>query len=378
MKATDSCIELAMDLIRKPSVTPFDAGCQKMLSTRLQAAGFSCEQLDMGGVSNLWARCGKTAPLVCLAGHTDVVPTGDPAAWDNDPFEPLVKNGQLYGRGAADMKGGLAAMIVAAEEFVVCNPGFKGSIAFLVTSDEEGDAVYGTRYAMEELVKRGEQIDYCIVGEPSSSKTPGDCVRIGRRGSLTGRLKIAGIQGHVAYAHLAENPIRTFSPALHELTATKWDDGNDQFPATTFELTHLLSSSGADNVIPAELEATFNFRYSTEWNAENLRRAVEKLLTRHGFAYKIDWHLSGEPFLTQSGALTDATEQAIREVTGMACTFSTGGGTSDGRFIAPTGADVIEIGLCNESIHQVNERVNAEHLPLLKDIYRRTLELLLS
>jgi succinyl-diaminopimelate desuccinylase len=375
---TITVIELLKSLVRRRSVTPDDAGCQALIAARLESSGFRCESLPFGDVSNLWARRGQAAPLICFAGHTDVVPPGDLEAWHSDPFEPVVRDGLLFGRGAADMKGGLAAMIVAVEEFVAAHPDHPGSIAFLITSDEEGRARDGTLKVVETLVARNEKIDWCLLGEPSSRALLGDTVRIGRRGSLSGRLQIAGIQGHVAYPDLADNPVARFAPALAELYRTQWDSGNAHFPPTSFQVVELASSGGAPNVTPAELRARFNFRYCTEWNHERLRQAVEQLLDRHKLKYQLDWHLSGEPFLTAPGRLTDAVSQAVFEATGSKPELSTGGGTSDGRFIAPAGADVVELGPVNASIHKIDEHVRIADIERLCGVFRRTLELLLE
>jgi succinyl-diaminopimelate desuccinylase len=375
---TITVIELLKSLVRRRSVTPDDAGCQAQIAARLESSGFRCESLPFGDVSNLWARRGQAAPLICFAGHTDVVPPGDLEAWHSDPFEPVVRDGLLFGRGAADMKGGLAAMIVAVEEFVAAHPDHPGSIAFLITSDEEGSARDGTLKVVETLVARNEKIDWCLLGEPSSRALLGDTVRIGRRGSLSGRLQIAGIQGHVAYPDLADNPVARFAPALAELYRTQWDSGNAHFPPTSFQVVELASSGGAPNVTPGELRARFNFRYCTEWNHERLRQAVEQLLDRHKLKYQLDWHLSGEPFLTAPGRLTDAVSQAVFEATGSKPELSTGGGTSDGRFIAPAGADVVELGPVHASIHKIDEHVRIADIERLCGVFRRTLELLLE
>lgn len=372
-----SVVSLAADLISRSSVTPDDAGCQTVILERLAAAGFHCESLRFGNVTNLWARLGDRQPLLCFAGHTDVVPPGDLSRWLSDPFEPVITEGRLSGRGAADMKGSLAAMVVAAECFVQAHPTFNGSLAFLITSDEEGLAIDGTRKVVETLSARGEKIDWCVVGEPSSDKELGDVIRIGRRGSLTGALRIRGTQGHVAYPHLADNPIRRFAPALAELHATEWDKGTADFPPTSFEVVHLESGVGADNVIPYELYVRFNFRYSTVWTAENLAIKVERILQKHAVTDKPEWILSGEPFLTANGRLTQAISNAIEEVVAIKTTYSTAGGTSDGRFIAPTGAEVVEVGPCNASIHKVNENVSIAELQNLSLIFERTMELLL-
>jgi succinyl-diaminopimelate desuccinylase len=368
---------LLCDLLRRRSVTPDDAGCQALLAERLAALGFACESLPFGNVSNLWARRGSAAPLLCFAGHTDVVPPGDTAAWQSDPFEPSLRDGFLYARGAADMKSSLAAMIVAVERFVEQHPDHSGSIAFLITSDEEGEARDGTLKVMETLRARGEKIDWCVVGEPSSQSALGDTVRIGRRGSLSGMLTVRGVQGHVAYPELADNPIRRFAPALAELYATCWDEGNDYFPPTGFEFVSIQSDAGASNVTPGELRACCNFRYSTEWDHEDLKRKFKEILLAHELAFDVRWHLSGEPFFTPPGKLTDAVSRAVLDTTGSRPEFSTGGGTSDGRFIAPSGAEVVELGASNASIHKANERVDAADLPKLSALYRRILELLL-
>ena len=375
---TITVIELLKSLVRRRSVTPDDAGCQALIAARLESSGFRCESLPFGDVSNLWARRGQAAPLICFAGHTDVVPPGDLEAWHSDPFEPVVRDGLLFGRGAADMKGGLAAMIVAVEEFVAAHPDHPGSIAFLITSDEEGRARDGTLKVVETLVARNEKIDWCLLGEPSSRALLGDTVRVGRRGSLSGRLQVAGIQGHVAYPDLADNPVARFAPALAELYRTQWDSGNAHFPPTSFQVVELASSGGAPNVTPGELRARFNFRYCTEWNHERLRQAVEQLLDRHKLKYQLDWHLSGEPFLTAPGRLTDAVSQAVFEATGSKPELSTGGGTSDGRFISPAGADVVELGPVHASIHKIDEHVRIADIERLCGVFRRTLELLLE
>lgn len=372
-----AAIALLEDLVRRPSVTPLDAGCQAMLAARLEPLGFRCESLPFGEVANLWARRGSAAPLLCFAGHTDVVPPGNADAWETEPFEPVLRGGRLYGRGTADMKGGLAAMIVAAEQFIADHPDHPGSIAFLLTSDEEGRARDGTLKVIQTLNARDEHIDWCVLGEPSSEKAVGDTVRIGRRGSLSGRLTIKGLQGHVAYPDLADNPITRFAPVLGELCATQWDDGNEHFPPTSFQVVELASSGGAPNVTPAELFARFNFRYCTEWNHERLKSAVEQILAAHQLNYELAWHLSGEPFLTVPGRLTEAVSRAVREMTGQCPLLSTGGGTSDGRFIAPAGADVVELGPVNATIHKVNEYVEVDEIAALCAMYRRTLELLL-
>lgn len=364
-------------LIRCKSVTPDDAGCQKILASLLEPLGFNCEWMPFGDVTNLWARRGTDGPLLCFAGHTDVVPTGPLEDWASDPFEPIIRDGLLFGRGAADMKASLASMIQAVTRFIESHPDHHGSIALLITSDEEGPANNGTVKVMEYLQDRGEQIDWCIVGEPSSHKTLGDTIRIGRRGSLSGALKISGKQGHVAYPHLANNPIPGFVSAFAELNDITWDDGNEHFPPTSFETVEVHSGVGAANVIPGELTSRFNFRYSTEWNHQALKNKVHEILDRHEVAYELEWHLSGEPFLTKPGALTEAVDSAIFECSGSHPEFSTGGGTSDGRFIAPAGADVVELGPINASIHQVNEHVAISDLPVLTRMYEQILHNLL-
>lgn len=375
--STHPVVRLAVDLVGRQSVTPADGGCQKIIAARLAEVGFTCEPMVFGDVTNLWARLGDRSPLLCLAGHTDVVPAGNLAKWNTDPFEAVIRDGSLIGRGAADMKGSLAAMVIAAERFVRAHPDFNGSLAFLITSDEEGLAEDGTRKVVETLSARDEHINWCVVGEPSSDEVLGDCVRIGRRGSLTCSLRVHGVQGHVAFSHLANNPVRLFAPALAELHSIEWDNGNANFPPTSFEVVHLESGVGADNVIPYELHVRFNLRYSTEWNFESLTRKVEDILKGHPFDFELEWILSGEPFLTSEGRLTSAVAQAIIEKTGIKPEFSTGGGTSDGRFIAPTGADVIEMGPRNASIHKVNENVSLKDLVQLSEMFERTIELLL-
>ena len=371
-------LQLAFDLIARRSVTPDDDGCQQLMMDRLAAAGFNNEPLRFEEVDNFWSRRGNEAPVVCFAGHTDVVPTGPEANWNHAPFIPQIVDGLLYGRGAADMKGSLAAMIVAVENFVAKHPDHKGSIAFLITSDEEGPAKNGTVKVVETLEARNEKIDMCIVGEPSSTNQTGDVVKNGRRGSLGCVLKVKGIQGHVAYPHLAKNPVHLAAPALAELAAEEWDQGNEFFPATSFQISNINAGTGATNVIPGECEVVFNFRFSTELTAEILQERTEAILNKHGLEYDIDWNLSGQPFLTSRGALVEASVQAIKEVTGIDTELSTAGGTSDGRFIAPTGAQVLELGPCNATIHKVDEHIKADDLDILTTIYERTLELLLA
>lgn len=376
--AEHASIILLKELIRRPSVTPDDAGCQEILADRLQRLGFECESMRFGEVTNLWARRGRSGPVLCFAGHTDVVPPGAEEEWNTDPFEPVVHDGLLYGRGSADMKSGLAAMIVALEDFVAENPDHNGSLAMLITSDEEGRARDGTLKVMETLQARDEHIDWCVLGEPSSQETLGDIVRVGRRGSLSGILTVRGVQGHVAYPQLADNPIARFAPVLSELHTTEWDQGNDYFPATSFQVVDIRAGVGFPNVTPGELRARFNFRYSTEWDHERLSARVHSLFDAHKIDYELDWHLSGEPFLTKPGPLTRAISQAVAETTGEEPELSTGGGTSDGRFISPAGTDVVELGPVNASIHKVNEHVSMDDVVGLTTMYRRIMELLLT
>jgi succinyl-diaminopimelate desuccinylase len=370
-------LDLAKDLIGRASVTPEDAGCQQLMRARLEAIGFRCEDLPFGEVTNFWARRGDAAPLLVFAGHTDVVPTGPLQQWHSDPFQPVVRDGLLYGRGAADMKGSLAAMVTACEAFVAQHPDHSGSIGFLITSDEEGPSVNGTVKVVEQLQARGEQIDLCLVGEPSSRECLGDVIKNGRRGSLNGKLTVRGKQGHVAYPHLAVNPIHLAAPALAELVAIEWDNGNAFFPPTSFQISNIQAGTGAENVVPGELQVMFNLRYSTELDETTIRQRVHALLDRHALDYTLDWRLSGQPFLTPTGELVAAAREAIRELTGIDTELSTSGGTSDGRFIAPTGAQVLELGPLNATIHQVNECVAVDDLDRLSDIYRRILEMLL-
>jgi len=370
-------LSLLYDLMRRRSVTPEDAGCQELIAARLQDAGFRCEAMQFGDVTNLWARRGQSPPLFCFAGHTDVVPPGDTDEWSTDPFEPVDREGCIYGRGSADMKSGLAAMTVAVERFVQEHPDHAGSIAFLITSDEEGRARDGTLKVVGALAARNEQIDWCVIGEPSSRETLGDVVRIGRRGSLSGMLEVRGVQGHVAYPHLADNPIHRFAPVLAELHEVKWDDGNDYFPPTSFQVVNLQSGVGAPNVTPGGLSARFNFRYSTVWDHLSLKKRVHEIIDAHDIEYELNWHLSGEPFLTEPGELIDAVSDAVREQTGTAPELSTAGGTSDGRFISPTGADVVELGPVSASIHKIDEHVRRDDVAALARMYQRILELLL-
>ncbi len=370
-------LELAQELIRRASVTPDDAGCQELLAQRLAALGFSNETMAFDEVSNLWSRRGDTAPLLVFAGHTDVVPPGPLQDWRSPPFQPSIRDGNLYGRGAADMKGSIAAFVTACERFVAEHPGHRGSIGFLITSDEEGPAVNGTVKVVEALSERGEIIDLCLVGEPSSVDRCGDVAKIGRRGSLNGSLRIVGEQGHVAYPHLARNPLHQFAPALLELTQRQWDQGNASFPPTTFQISNINGGTGATNVIPGQIELLINFRYSTETTAERLQAEVKAILDRHGLEYTLEWTVSALPFLTADGALTRAVTAAVAAVTGSEPALNTTGGTSDGRFIAPTGAQVVELGPRNHSIHKVNEHVGLEELEVLSRIYQRLLETLL-
>lgn len=370
-------IALLNELVERPSVTPDDAGCQAILAGRLERLGFVCETLKFNDVTNLWARRGTAAPVLCFAGHTDVVPPGDERLWSSAPFEPTIRDGLMYGRGSADMKSGLAAMIVALEQFLSEHPDPPGSIALLITSDEEGRARDGTLRVMESLAERGEHLDWCVLGEPSSERRLGDVVRIGRRGSLSGMLSVRGVQGHVAYPQLADNPIRRFAPVLAELHQIEWDNGNDHFPPTSFQVVDVRAGIGAPNVTPGELSARFNFRYSTQWTHESLQQKVEQVFDAHDIDYELNWHLSGKPFLTQPGRLIDAVSQAVQEHTASPPELSTGGGTSDGRFISPAGVDVVELGPVNASIHKVDEHVKIDDVTTLTAMYRRIIELML-
>ena len=380
MKTTETKPEIALlaALVSRPSVTPDDAGCQALLAERLASSGFHCESMRFGEVDNLWARRGDGGPVFCFAGHTDVVPPGNLGDWNTDPFTPEIIDGVMYGRGSADMKSGLAAMIVGVESFLDAHADHSGSIAFLVTSDEEGRARDGTLRVVETLQARGEQIDWCVLGEPSSESRLGDVVRVGRRGSLSGELRVKGVQGHVAYPRLADNPIARFAPVLAQLVATEWDSGNDFFPPTSFQVVEVRAGAGAPNVTPGELFARFNFRYSTVWDHEGLRVRMREMLDAHDLDYDLEWHLSGEPFLTAEGILTRAVSDAVAEIAGSRPELSTGGGTSDGRFIAPAGADVVELGPVNASIHKVNECVNLEDVCKLSQVYERILERMLT
>ncbi|MDQ2151450.1 succinyl-diaminopimelate desuccinylase [Alcaligenaceae bacterium C4P045] len=371
-------LSLVKDLVSRSSVTPDDRGCQDVLIERLTRAGFKCETIESGGVTNLWARRGTTAPLAVFAGHTDVVPTGPLEKWTSDPFTPTERDGYLYGRGTADMKSSIAAFVVAAEELVAAHPDIPGSIGLLITSDEEGPATDGTVVVCNVLKARGEQLDYCIVGEPTSSTTLGDTCKNGRRGSLSGTLVVKGIQGHVAYPHLGRNPLHQLAPALTALTTTEWDSGNEYFPPTTFQVSNLHAGTGATNVIPGEAEMRFNFRFSTASTPESLKSRVHALLDAHGLEYTLDWNLGGEPFLTPRGNLSQALVDAIAAETGVTTELSTTGGTSDGRFIAKICPQVIEFGPGNATIHQIDERVEIASLEPLKNIYRRTLHTLFT
>lgn len=376
---TSETLKLAMDLISRASITPEDRGCQELMISRLEPLGFKVERLRFGDVDNIWLRRGDTTPVLAFAGHTDVVPTGPEEKWDNPPFAPVIdEDGMLHGRGAADMKGSLAAMVTACEVFLQEHPDHNGSIAFLITSDEEGPARDGTVKVVEHLEARNEKIDWCIIGEPSSTERVGDIIKNGRRGSMHGHMVIKGIQGHVAYPHLAKNPVHEVALALAELTGEIWDNGNDYFPPTSFQIWHIQAGEGASNVIPGKCEVNFNFRFSPEVTAEQLQQRVSDILDAHDLDYDIEWHLSGQPFLTHPGTLVDAACDAIRTVTGRTTELSTSGGTSDGRFIAPTGAQVVELGPVNATIHKVNECVEASDLDDLSQIYQGILTRLLA
>lgn len=371
-------LKLARELISRQSVTPEDAGCQRIMAKRLEALGFSIEHLRFGEVDNLWARHGSEEPLLVFAGHTDVVPTGPESEWRHPPFSPTEENGLLYGRGAADMKGSLAAMITATERFIAQHPHHQGSIAYLITSDEEGPAIDGTVKVVYWLQARNETIDWCLVGEPTSSNKVADVIKNGRRGSLGATLTIKGTQGHVAYPHLAKNPVHLFAPAMAELVTMQWDEGNEFFPPTTFQISNIQAGTGATNVIPGDLTVIFNFRFSTEVTDAELRTQVETVLQKHQLDYRIDWQLSGQPFLTPSGELVAATQAAIKNICGYETELSTSGGTSDGRFIAPSGAQVLELGPLNATIHKVDEHVAITELDTLSEIYQQILNNLLT
>lgn len=370
-------LALARQLIALRSVTPEDGGCQELLSRRLEACGFSVERMPRGSVVNLWARRGTAAPAVCFAGHTDVVPPGPLTQWLHDPFSPFERDGKLYGRGAADMKTSLAAFVVASERFIAAHPDHPGSIALLITSDEEGDALDGTAKVVQALIARGEHLDYCVVGEPTCDQRLGDTIKNGRRGSLLGTLRVRGIQGHVAYPHLARNPIHQALPALAELATVQWDRGNEHFPPTTWQVSNMRAGTGANNVIPGELTVHFNFRFSTASTADGLKRRVHELLDRHGLEYDVQWTLGATPYLTPAGPLVEAMRSSIRDVTGIDPDLTTSGGTSDGRFICAIAREIVEFGPLNESIHKLNEYIALADIEPLTRIYERLLERLL-
>ena len=371
-------LQLACDLIARPSITPDDAGCQDMLIERLQAIGFDCETMVFDDVTNLWARRGSAAPLLAFAGHTDVVPTGPLEQWHSNPFEPEIRDGMLYGRGAADMKSSIAAMVTACERFIEQHADHRGSIALLITSDEEAIAINGTVRVIETLEARGEKIDWALIGEPSSQSQVGDVVKNGRRGSIGAKLVINGIQGHVAYPHKVDNPIHRAMPALHELARHEWDQGNSFFPPTSFQISNINAGTGVHNVVPGHAEVLFNLRYSTEIDAHKIMETTRAILDKHELDYQIDWSISGYPFLTPEGELVNAAQQAIMQHAGITPSLETTGGTSDGRFIAPTGAQVLELGPVNESIHKLNEHVSIDDLEQLSNIYESMLEKLLT
>jgi len=378
MSSTPSpTLQLTETLIRRPSVSPEDHGCLDVIAARLAATGCRIESMPFGNVANLWALHGTEAPLLCFAGHTDVVPTGPREEWVTDPFEPVIRDGLLYGRGAADMKSGLAAMVTAAERFLHRHPTHRGTLAFLLTSDEEGSSIDGTRKVVAELQRRGTQIDWCVVGEPTSEKRCGDTLKIGRRGSLSGRLTVHGVQGHIAYPQLADNPLHRFAPALTELVTTEWDQGNAFFQPTSFQVSNIAAGTGAPNVIPGELKVRFNLRFSPQQTVESLQRVVTAILDRHRLNYTLEWFVSGLPFLTQPAELSAGVERAVRETIGIVPVLSTTGGTSDGRFIAPTGAQVVELGVVNATIHKVNECVAVADIELLSRAYERIMDLML-
>lgn len=372
-----SALELTRALIARRSVTPEDGGCQSLIAARLEAAGFRCEDASADGVSNLWARRGTGRPLLCFAGHTDVVPPGPLAQWQSDPFVPAVRDGKLFGRGAADMKSSIAAFVVAAEQFVAERPRHGGSIALLLTSDEEGPALHGTVHVVERLRARGETIDYCIVGEPSSTSALGDVVRNGRRGSLSGKLRVRGVEGHIAYPQLAKNPVHALAPALAELVATRWDDGNEHFPPTSWQVSNVHAGAGVTNVIPGSLELDFNFRYSTESTERTLRERFEGVLRKHGLDCSIDWTLGGKPFLSRTGRLLETVSASIQAHTGRRPSLSTAGGTSDGRFIIDICPEIVEFGPVNASIHKLNEHISLAELEQLPEIHLDILRALL-
>jgi len=370
-------LEFAIELIERPSITPEDAGCQQAIAEKLAAAGFEIEHLRYGEVDNLWATHGAGGSVFCFAGHTDVVPPGETDGWDSDPFKARIEDGKLYGRGAADMKSALAAMVDAAVEFVAEKPDHEGTLAFLITSDEEGRAQEGTKAVIKTFEERGQRIDWCVIGEPTSTAELGDVVKVGRRGSLSGMLTVHGVQGHVAYPHLADNPIERFAPVLKELYETKLDDGNAFFPPSSFQVVQLKSGTGFPNVTPGDLYTRFNFRYSTVWHHTQLEEHVQKILDSHDLNYTLDWHLSGEPFLTEGGKLIPAVQAAVKKVTGNDPDLSTTGGTSDGRFISPAGADVVEFGAINATIHKFNEEILVADIDRMRETYLEILRGLL-
>lgn len=374
----DATLDLSEQLIACCSITPDDGGCMPIIEARLKRMGFTCEYINRCGVTNLWARRGSGCPLLCLAGHTDVVPTGPRDQWQSDPFQPTRRDGLLYGRGAADMKGSLAAFVTASEDFIASHPDHAGSMAFLLTSDEEGDAVDGTVAVIEALAARGEAMDFCIIGEPTSLTQLGDTIKNGRRGSLSGKLMVKGVQGHIAYPHLAKNPIHLAAPAIAELASRVWDQGNEFFPPTTWQISNIHAGTGANNVIPGSLEIQFNFRFATASTPNQLQMQTVEILDRHGLEYELAWTLGAKPFLTGRGTLVEASLRSIREITGVEAELSTTGGTSDGRFIADLCPQVIEIGPINASIHKIDECVEIASLAKLSAIYRRILEQLLS
>jgi succinyl-diaminopimelate desuccinylase len=370
--------DLTVELVSRASVTPDDAGCQALIASRLRAAGFACEHLRLGEVDNLWATHGSGAPVLVLLGHTDVVPPGPREAWSSDPFKPEVREGKLYGRGTADMKGSVAAFVVAAAQYVATHPDHPGTLAVLVTSDEEGDAIDGVRHVAKVFAERGQRIDWCITGEPSSTETLGDLLRVGRRGSLTGTLVVKGVQGHVAYPHKARNPIHQAAAALAELTGRHWDDGYESFPPTSLQVSNIHAGTGASNVIPGELQVLFNLRYNPHWDAPKLEAEIAALLDRHGLEYTLRWHRSGEPFYTPEGTLRSVAREVLGQFAGAPPEESTGGGTSDARFIAPLGAQCIEVGPVNASIHQIDEHVRVADLERLPALYGALIQRLLA
>lgn len=375
---SDSTLELAGELISCRSITPEDGGCMEIVARHLAPLGFSLERLDRGSVSNLWARRGSEGPILCFAGHTDVVPPGPLDQWGSDPFKPTVRDGSLHGRGAADMKTSIAAFVTAAERFIADHPDHPGAIALLLTSDEEGPAIDGTVRVVEALKARGEKLDYCIVGEPTSAARLADTIKNGRRGSLAGRLVVRGVQGHIAYPHLVKNPVHMVAPALAELAATEWDAGNEFFPPTSWQVSNFHAGTGADNVVPGAAEILFNFRFSTASTPDGLKARVHEILDRHGVEYALDWTLSGKPYLTPRGKLVDVVSQSVRDIAGIETELSTSGGTSDGRFIADICPQIIELGPLNATIHKIDERIDVADIELLSRIYERIIELVLK